>query len=730
MVNDMKMLNCVKCGNSIPNDSAFCPFCGEKVVHHPVEVNNESANEVAVPADPTNIEAVLKRAFIFLEDGLFNKADRYLEIVLDQDPENAKAYVGKLLINLKLQKQEQLAKCSENFEDSRDFQKALRYADKELAEILNKYVNESKAFREVTRIEAIYSTCCQLMKSATTTDDFYKAARSFKQINGYKNVDELIEKCRENAETCKKESVYLKACAMSRNNDIASQKNAINLFEDVVDWKDSADRIERCKAKIEELKELVEKSKIFEAKMREEKRIEAEKRKKRNKKIVILMATASSVVITLIIFFSTVLTKVCVSPNDNRCGYTLGGGTYFIWDTVTIKAVPGDRHVFVSWNDGETSPTRKIDVGLKDVEYIASFAKRSYYIDVKPNNDKYGVVIGEGEYEYQSSIKVIAQAKPGYHFVEWSDGVTDSTRHLKNISKDIELTAIFEPDKHTVQVFSRNEKYGTVFGSGLYSYGSNATIIAVPKQGFKFTGWSDGVTSSKRIITISEDIKLFATFSAIPVSTSVGVARIGSNYYDTLEEAVSRAKSGDIINLLSNITLSDCLYIFDKSITIEGNGFSITQAENDAVITFINTTYPANDLVLRNILIENIWSGTEDQRYNRCIWVGGTYANIVIENCSLSVDNNIGSGQVICITSLNSRNEDLGSTSYSRKKIEIVNSEIKSNNIGIALFDNVRITIKDNTIIKAKDIAWCIYKGEDGEKSIVSSDETMILVSN
>ncbi len=149
----MKMLNCIKCGNSIPNDSAFCPFCGEKVVHRSVEVSNESANEVAMPADPTNIEAVLKRAFIFLEDGLFDKADRYLEIVLDQDPENAKAYVGKLLVSLNLNNQEQLSSCFEDFENNGDYKKSLRYADDELFKILTQYSVDANKLREEKRKE-------------------------------------------------------------------------------------------------------------------------------------------------------------------------------------------------------------------------------------------------------------------------------------------------------------------------------------------------------------------------------------------------------------------------------------------------------------------------------------------------------------------------------------------------------------------------------------------------
>ena len=52
---------------------------------------------VATSAMP-NIEPLLKRAFMFLEDGDWESADEYCERVLDQDPENAMAYLGKLMV--------------------------------------------------------------------------------------------------------------------------------------------------------------------------------------------------------------------------------------------------------------------------------------------------------------------------------------------------------------------------------------------------------------------------------------------------------------------------------------------------------------------------------------------------------------------------------------------------------------------------------------------------------
>lgn len=48
------------------------------------------------------------RAFMFLEDGNFDEADEYCEKVLDIDPENAQAYLGKLMAELRVETQDRI----------------------------------------------------------------------------------------------------------------------------------------------------------------------------------------------------------------------------------------------------------------------------------------------------------------------------------------------------------------------------------------------------------------------------------------------------------------------------------------------------------------------------------------------------------------------------------------------------------------------------------------------
>lgn len=69
------------------------------------------------------------------------------------------------------------------------------------------------------------------------------------------------------------------------------------------------------------------------------------------------------------------------------------------------------------------------------------------------------------------------------------------------------------PDRQfTISVTSANTEQGTVSGGGTFSEGSRITVTAVPKSGFAFDKWSDGVTTASRSIQVSQNLSLTASF--------------------------------------------------------------------------------------------------------------------------------------------------------------------------------------------------------------------------
>lgn len=92
-------------------------------------------------AEAFNCEALLKRAFMFLEDAEWQKADELLEQVLNHEPENAKAYVGKLMIDFDIDKEENLGEYAIDFTQNTNYQKAVRFGNGEIRQNLELYKN-------------------------------------------------------------------------------------------------------------------------------------------------------------------------------------------------------------------------------------------------------------------------------------------------------------------------------------------------------------------------------------------------------------------------------------------------------------------------------------------------------------------------------------------------------------------------------------------------------------
>ena len=109
---------------------------------------------------------------------------------------------------------------------------------------------------------------------------------------------------------------------------------------------------------------------------------------------------------------------------------------------------------------------------------------------------------------YGRTLTLTASPMPGYKFTSWSDGVTTSTR-TDTITGDMTLTAMFELAEYTITVYP--SEGGTIYG---YYYlngtkvvvdntsftatvkprGDICYIAAYPNEGYRFVGWSNGVT--------------------------------------------------------------------------------------------------------------------------------------------------------------------------------------------------------------------------------------------
>jgi tetratricopeptide (TPR) repeat protein len=179
-----------------------------------------------VESTVVNIAPLLERAFIFLEDGEFDRADKYFEQVLNNDPKNTEAYLGKLMAEFKVKTREVFKNCKNPFDNSNNYKRLLKFADDELKSYLLdclRYINDRNvrlAFESVqARIESFYVRAKNKMDSAETESESIEAANAFNSIKSYKDSAMLSERCRANAEhfkeLAKKEKRKTKAIVFS-----------------------------------------------------------------------------------------------------------------------------------------------------------------------------------------------------------------------------------------------------------------------------------------------------------------------------------------------------------------------------------------------------------------------------------------------------------------------------------------------------------------------------------
>lgn len=217
-----------------------------------------------------DISALVKRMYIFLEDGDFDNALRYSQRILDIQPEQAEGYLGKLMADKRLRNISQLANEADLAEEP-DCRRALRYAAEPLRTALQKCVNDGP-----------YQRAVQLSDKANTLPSVVEPLKLLCRLPGFKDADQrlaalqdkasrildsqssllkaadilpLIAVLREAKETCDVSDLLQKCCAavykaasdLCRSSSSGGNDEAAALFEKLENYKDSAQKAKDCR---------------------------------------------------------------------------------------------------------------------------------------------------------------------------------------------------------------------------------------------------------------------------------------------------------------------------------------------------------------------------------------------------------------------------------------------------------------------------------------------------
>jgi tetratricopeptide (TPR) repeat protein len=480
----------------------------EKAVRESVAVNSGNANE----------ESLLKRAFMFLEDGDWDSANEYCEKVLDIDPENARAYLGKLMAECRACRMEDLQNCRQPFDGNGNYNKILRFAEPKLIETLKGYIAHINERNENACLTGIYDGAVNAMNSANSEGEYKAAAKIFKSIPGFKDADNLVEKCLDKAEICRKDALYNSACSNMTGNIIRNYESAIRMLESISGWKDADEQIYACQKKVEELKAKEEAERLEAERKAEEHRIAVEKAKKKAKKVFIAIASVACVCAVFLILLKTVIipkqkynqAMELISSGDYDSAYEL---LEELGKSEDIASNKYDRAIkYIDSGDYKAAYMLLDGLSYKDSAEKLLRIKPQYYKFLLKNS-KVGDIVYFGTYEQDNDtsngkedIEWLVLAKKGNRILVISDKALDRQPYNSSRTRVTWETC-------TLRKWLNNDFINAAFSAEERAKIPTVTVSADKNPSYS-TSPGNNTTDKVFLLSITEVNKYFSSDSA------------------------------------------------------------------------------------------------------------------------------------------------------------------------------------------------------------------------
>lgn len=217
------------------------------------------------------------------------------------------------------------------------------------------------------------------------------------------------------------------------------------------------------------------------------------------------------------------------------------GGTATATATLPANTVQY-AYTFDGWYDGSTKVGSDLELSVAGIISNRTFTaignrtlnRYTLVITVIPTGA--GTTVGQGTYNYGSSVQATATPATGYNFTKWvlDTGDVSKANPLTGIDIDGNRTvqAVFTPKTYSISAnaayrvnesgdFTTGTTGGTVSGGGTYTHGNSVLLKATPATGYSFVGWYEGANQVSTAETY--------TFTATSARTLVG--RFQRNWY-------------------------------------------------------------------------------------------------------------------------------------------------------------------------------------------------------
>jgi len=315
-------------------------------------------------------------------------------------------------------------------------------------------------------------------------------------------------------------------------------------------------------------------------------------------------------------------------------GGTLSGeGEYTEGTAVLIEAAFNAGYYFIDWTDEDGNTVSDeavtvIEMPASDVTLFANFAMTDYTLTLTAQPGVGGTATGAGIYNFGDQVEVDAIPNEGWHFVNWTDedGNTVSDEAATVIEMpagDVTLFANFAMTDYTLTLTAQPGVGGTTTGGGIYNFGDQVEVDAIPNEGWHFVNWTDdeGNTISDEPFNVIEmpaaDLEIIAHLELVDYLVSVQVQPdvagtvSGAGYHNFGETVTLQAHPGPEYEFV-NWTSPDGTVLSDVMIY----SFNMPAVDVSVVANFEQITYTLN--------VNVIGQGIVDTEPNEDAYLPGT----------------------------------------------------------------------------------------------------------
>ena len=480
-----------------------------------VEINKATVQEtVIINQGYSQAEPLLKRAFMFLEDGDFVKADEFCEQALNIDPENARAYLGKLMVELKVKKQDDLKNLAMPFNANANYQKIIRFADDNLKSEIIGYLNFIANRNEQQRLEGIYTLALNSLEASKSHTLLLEAAERFESISSYKDSSELAEKCREKAVIAEKDYIYNQANQVFSDTHRWNEKGkrtedfeeAANLFRSISGWRNADEMVQKCLEGIDEIKAKIEEEQREQKRLEEVAKRNLEKRRKRDSIIAIIIAAI--IVLGIIAGIASSLISPIVKYNEAT--ELMESGEYskalYKFEDLGGYKDSEDKAIKCKYNYA----LQLIDQGDYEAGYAILESLGSSYIKTLLSQAEVGEYVLFGTYEQDDNDN------NGKEFIEWlvldkqDDRILVISKYVLDNKPYNESDESVTWETCTLRSWLNYEFYNTAFSYDEKALIPTVTVTADKNPSYKTNAGND--TQDKIfLLSVSEAEKYFSS---------------------------------------------------------------------------------------------------------------------------------------------------------------------------------------------------------------------------